>query len=247
MAIADYKSAVVTGASSGIGEAVVRALSAQGLEVRAVARRAERLQKLAAETGCTVHVLDLRDTDALYATLQAVEADVLINNAGMGRGFDTLFQASREDVEQTIGTNVTAAIHLVRALAPGMIARKRGHIVNTGSVAGLYPLLSSLYGASKGAIHVFSQNLRLELQASAVRCTEICPARVRTEFFEVALQDKNRAEEGYAGFEVLEPQDIAAAIVYALDAPWRVNVSTIEVAPTEQCIGGTRIVPVDSG
>ncbi len=245
MPISDYKSALVTGASSGIGEAVVRALTARGIVVRAVARRGERLQKLADETGCTMHVLDLRDTDALYATLSATEADILINNAGMGRGFDTLFKATREDIEQTIDTNVTAAIHVVRAVAPGMMERRRGHIVNIGSVAGLYPLVSSLYGASKGAIHLFAQNLRLELQASGVRSTEICPARVRTEFFEVALQDRERAEAGYEGFEVLLAQDIADAIVYALDAPWRVNVSTIEITPTEQCIGGTTIVPVE--
>jgi len=144
MPLADYRTAIVTGASSGIGAATVQALTRRGLQVHAIARRTERLDALAAETGCAVHALDLLDTDALYRVIGGIETDVLINNAGMGRGFDTLAGASREDIQRTIDTNVTAALHVVHAVLPGMIERHRGHMVQIGSIAGLYPLLASL-------------------------------------------------------------------------------------------------------
>ena len=139
---------------------------------------------------------------------------------------------------------MTAAIHVVHALLPGMISRQRGHLVNLGSIAGLYPMPTALYGASKGALHLLSQGLRMELKGSGVRCTEICPARVRTEFFDTAFDDPAKAAQAAVGFQLLEPDDIADAIMYALDAPWRVNVSTIEITPTEQYIGGIYIEPV---
>jgi NADP-dependent 3-hydroxy acid dehydrogenase YdfG len=243
MALADYKTALVTGASSGIGAAVVRALSARRITVFAAARRAERLEALAAETGCTPLVLDLRDTRSLYEALGALEVDILVNNAGLGRGFEALFTVRPEDIDTTLGTNVLAAVHVVRATLPGMVERKRGHVVNIGSIAGLYPIKSALYGASKGAVHLLSQNLRVELQGSGVRVTEICPGRVETEFFEIAVGEE-AAKEAYEGFEILVPDDVADAILYALEAPWRVNVGCIELTPTEQHVGGVTIAPV---
>ena len=244
MALSDYSKVLVTGASSGIGRAVVRRLCSEGLEVHALARRSERLTELAADTGCIALTLDLRDTDALYATLEDGKYDVLINNAGLGRGFDSLVNASREDIERTIDTNVTAAIHVTRAVLPGMIERQRGHLVNLGSIAGLYPMPASLYAATKGAFHLFSQSLRMELKGSAVRCTEICPARVQTEFFENAFDDPGKAAQFAVGFELLQPDDISDVIFFALNAPWRMNVSTIEITPTEQYIGGIYVEPV---
>ena len=243
MALADYKTALVTGASSGIGAAVVRALGARGITVFATARRAARLEALAEETGCTPLVLDVRDTNALYAALGGLEVDILINNAGLGRGFEALFAVKPEDIDATLGTNVLAAVHVVRATLPGMVERKRGHVVNIGSIAGLYPIKSSLYGASKGAVHLLSQNLRVELQGSGVRVTEICPGRVETEFFEIAVGEA-AAKAAYEGFEILVPDDVADAILYALDAPWRVNIGRIELTPTEQYVGGVTIAPV---
>ncbi len=246
MALEDYRTALVTGASSGIGAAVVRALSTRGVTVHAAARRAERLEALAAETGCVPVVLDLRDTRALYDRLGGLEVDILINNAGLGRGFGALFEVAPEDIDVTLQTNVLAAVHVVRATLPGMVERKRGHIVNVGSIAGLYPIKSSLYGASKGAVHLLSQNLRVELQGSGVRVTEICPGRVETEFFEIAVGEE-AAKKAYEGFEVLVPDDVADAILYALDAPWRVNIGRIELTPTEQHVGGVTIAPVEKG
>ncbi len=244
MALEDYKTALVTGASSGIGAAVVRALGARGIAVFATARRAERLEALAEETGCVPVVLDVRNTESLYDSLGGLEVDILINNAGLGRGFEALFTVKPEDIDTTLGTNVLAAVHVVRATLPGMVERKRGHIVNIGSIAGLYPIKSSLYGASKGAVHLLSQNLRVELQGSGVRVTEICPGRVETEFFEIAVGEE-AAKAAYEGFEILVPGDVADAILYALDAPWRVNVGCIELTATEQHVGGVTIAPVE--
>jgi len=238
MAVSDYTKVLVTGASSGIGREVVRRLCNEKLEVHALARRGERLDQLATETGCTVIRLDLQETDSLYSVLAEDSFDVLVNNAGLGRSFDSFVNASREDIERTINTNVLAAVHVTRIVLPSMIERRHGHIINIGSIAGLYPTQASLYAATKGALHLFSQSLRVELKGTRVRCTEICPARVQTEFFETAIDDPDKAAQMVGGFELLKPEDVSDAIVFALNAPWRVNISTIEMTPTEQYIGG---------
>jgi len=244
MAIADYETALVTGASAGIGAATVRALAAKGLAVTAVARRADRLEALAVETGCTPLALDLTDTKALNEALRGREIDVLVNNAGLGRGMASFFEASAEDIDLTISTNVIAFLHVIHAVAPNMVARKTGHMVNIGSIAGLYPLQSPIYGASKGAVRLASQNLRIDLEGSGVRLTEICPGRVVTEFL-IQASGEEAARDIYGQFDELQPEDIADAIVYAVDAPWRVNVSTIEIVPTEQIIGGIHTTRVE--
>jgi NADP-dependent 3-hydroxy acid dehydrogenase YdfG len=245
LAITDYRTALVTGASSGIGAACVRRLAAKGLEVLAVARRADRLEALAKETGCETLVLDVNDTDAVYRELGGREIDVLVNNAGLGRGFEGFLKSTRQDIDEILTVNVVAAIHVVRAVAEGMAARKRGHIVNLGSIAGLYPIGFPVYGASKGAIHLFQQHLRMDLKGLGIRLTEICPGRVATEFFDAAIKTDEDRRKFTGGFEILQPEDIADAILYAVDAPWRVNVSTIELTPTEQSPGGAVIAPVE--
>lgn len=244
MALEDYSTALVTGASSGIGAAVVRSLRARGLTVHALARRQKRLDSLADETGCIPHALDVRDTKRVFELISGLGADISVNNVGLGRGYGNLHEARLEDIDTTIDTNVRAALHVLRACLPGMLTRNRGHVVNMSSVAALYPLVSPVYGASKGAVHRLSQNLRLELAGSRVRVTEICPGRVSTEFFDVAIDDPaRRAAIKETGINELTAQDIADAIVYALDAPWRVNVSLIELQPTEQVFGGMKIHP----
>lgn len=244
MALEDYASALVTGASSGIGAAVVKRLRERGLTVHAMARRQDRLDALAEETGCVPHVLDVRDTPRLFDVIGALDADIVVNNAGLGRGFGNLHEAALEDIDTTIDTNVRAAIHVLRASLPGMRSRNRGHVVNMSSVAGLYPMASPIYGASKGAVHRLSQNLRIELAGSRVRLTEICPGRVATEFFDAAIDDpEKRSAVMDTGICELTADDIADAVIYAVDAPWRVNVSLIELQPTEQIFGGMTIAP----
>jgi NADP-dependent 3-hydroxy acid dehydrogenase YdfG len=225
---------------------VVRRLAAAGWEVHALARRAARLEALANETGCTPHALDIRDTAALERLMAGLAPDLLVNNAGLGAGITGLTGATSEEVARTIDTNVTAILELTRLTLPGMIARRRGHVVNLGSVAGLYPLVSAVYGASKGAVRLMSQNLRLELRGTGVRVTEICPGRVATEFYDAAVPDPaTRDRIKTTGIREINPDDIAEAIVYAVSAPAHVNVSTIELQPVEQTFGGVRFDPID--
>ena len=172
--------------------------------------------------------------------------DLLVNNAGLGAGITGLATATSEEVAQTIDTNVTAVLELMRLTLPGMIARRRGHVVNLGSVAGLYPLVSAVYGASKGAVRLMSQNLRLELRGTGVRVTEICPGRVSTEFYDAAVPDPAARDRiKTTGIRELSPDDIAEAILYAVSAPAHVNVSTIELQPVEQTFGGAQFDHID--
>ena len=238
--------ALVTGASSGIGAAVVRKLAANGWQVHALARRAARLEALAGETGCVPHALDIRDGAALERLMAGLAPDLLVNNAGLGAGITGLATATSEEVARTIDTNVTAVLELTRLTLPGMIARRRGHVVNLGSVAGLYPLVSAVYGASKGAVRLLSQNLRLELRGTGVRVTEICPGRVASEFYDAAVPDPAARDRiKTTGIRELSPDDIAEAILYAVSTPAHVNVSTIELQPVEQTFGGVQFDPID--
>ena len=243
MVLTDYKTALVTGASSGIGEATVKALSERGIQVYAAARRKDKLDDLANLTACIPVVLNVRDKDAIYSTFENLEIDILVNNAGIGRGFEALFKADPEDIQTTLETNVIGAAHVIRAVGAGMVKRNRGHVINIGSVAGLYPINSSVYGSSKGAIHSMSQNLRIELKGTRIRVTEICPGRVETNFFNIAVNDPAKSAQAFDGYEALKSKDIADAIIYAIDTPWRVNIGTIELSPTEQTFGGMEILP----
>ena len=241
MAALDGKKVLITGASAGIGAAATRALTAAGAEVHAVARRADRLADLAAETGCHTHAADVTEAADRAALAEAVSPDILINNAGIGAGITGLIGASAEEVERTISTNVTAMLLLLRLFLPGMVERGTGHVVNIGSVAGLYPTVSAVYGASKGAVRLLGQNLRIELKGTGVRVTEIQPGRVRTEFYDAAIADpalRDKVKE--TGVTELTPEDIAAAILYAVTAPGHVNISAIELQPLDQLYGGVQ-------
>lgn len=245
MPVSSSDTALVTGASSGIGEATVRILRDRGATVHALARRSDRLADLAASTGCVPHVIDVRDRLAVTRLGQELDVDIIVNNAGLGRAMGAMWKASIDDIEQTVDTNVTSAIHVLKVLLPGMIERGRGHVVNISSVLALYPGPAALYGATKGALHLLSQDLRHELHGTGIRVTEIAPGRVSTEFYDVAVDDPEaRAAAVDTGIEELRPIDIAEAILYALDAPWRVNVSLLEIAPTEQTYGGAHFSPV---
>ena len=236
----NYKTALVTGASSGIGEATVNLLIKNNLKVYALARRKNKLNNLAKKTGCIPIVMDIRDRKSLEK-LKKFEFDILINNAGLGRGFTKIFNTKAKDIDTTIDTNVNAFLQLLRCITPNMIKNKKGHIVNIGSIAGIYPLSSSVYGGSKGAVHLINQNLRIELSGTGVRCTEINPGRVATEFFNIAFDNPKERKKMTTGLTVLNSIDVAQCILFAINAPAHVNVSMIEVTPTEQAPGGVII------
>ena len=185
----NYKKALVTGATSGIGLETAIRLAESGIHVTAAGRRKEKLIELQNKISCDIIEIDVREQEKIYSEFGELEVDILINNAGVGKGFSPIFLAEPDDINTTTETNVTSFLHLLRAVVPGMVNRKKGHIINIGSIAGLYPVSSSVYGGSKGAVHMINQNLRVELSGTGVRATEICPGRVNTEFFDVAFSD----------------------------------------------------------
>jgi 3-hydroxy acid dehydrogenase/malonic semialdehyde reductase len=234
--------AVITGATSGIGFELAKALTHSGREVLALGRNTEQLKKLASEFGCHTLCVDIRDDKAVIPEMLSFKPDILINNAGIGHGIDGLDGLDVSLIQEAIDINVSSPIKLTAALLESMKEQARGHIVNIGSVAGLHTLYSSLYGATKSAIHLFSQNLRAELHGTPIRVTEICPGRVSTGFFQAAIGNEERLKVlGHSGIKELTPTDIADAVLYALSAPAHVNITTIEIMPVDQAVGGMKL------
>ncbi len=241
---AGLQTALVTGATSGIGEAIARRLALSGRAVLAVGRREARLRALANETGCEWLAADVRDLAGILPAIERFAPDIVVNNAGVGHGIAGLEGIEASVIRDAIAINVIAPMQITAAVLPRMRATGRGHIVNIGSISGLHTLVSALYGGTKSAVHRFSQNLRLELAGSGIRVTEICPGRVASEFYRSASGDAGKlAALSRSGITELQPDDIAAAISYAVDAPAHVNVATIEILPTEQAVGGVVAKP----
>ena len=235
---------LVTGASSGIGAATVRRLRERGRNVTALARRRDRLEDLAQETGCDVRAADLTDLDAIEALVADVAPAVVVNNAGSGQGYGGLENASAADIAAAVTLNVMAPLHVMRAAAPIMRRAGGGHIVNIGSIAGLYPINNALYAATKGAVHSMTQNMRVELSGSGIRVSEIAPGRTESEFYDASGLSPEQIETfKRLPITVLTPDDVAAAVVYAVEAPPHVNISLVELVPTEQALGGAILKP----
>jgi NADP-dependent 3-hydroxy acid dehydrogenase YdfG len=239
MPFSDYKTALVTGASSGIGAAVVERLRSEGLQVHALARGAKALDALAQRTGCVAHALDVTDRAGLARLTQEVEFDVLVNNAGVDRPKPFL-QADAEDIDLLIDVNLRAVLHLCRLVVPGMVRRDRGHVVNISSIAGAYNFGgNSTYHATKAAVSMLSRQLRIDAFGKRVRVTEICPGRVATDIFAHVHGDSADTYERFVkGFELPQAADIADAIAFAIAAPVAVNIGHIEITPTLQVPGG---------
>ena len=239
MPFSDYKTALVTGASSGIGAAVVERLRKEGLEVHAIARSAKNLDELAARTGCIPHVLDVTDLAGLTRLTKEVPFDVLVNNAGVDRP-NSILKATAEDIDLLVDVNLRAVLHLCRLVVPGMAARDRGHVVNISSIAGAYNFGgNSTYHATKAAVSMLSRQLRIDAFGKRVRVTEICPGRVATEIFAHVHGDSPDTYERFVkGFELPEAADIADAIAFAIAAPVAVNIGHMEITPTLQVPGG---------
>ncbi len=239
MAFADYKTALVTGASSGIGAAVVERLSAEGIKVYALARSRDALEALAARTGCVPHAIDVTDTAALTQLCGTVEFDLLVNNAGVDKP-RKLLEALPEDIDLLVDVNIRAVLHLCRLIVPGMVARDRGHVVNISSIAGAYNFGgNSTYHATKAAVSMLSNQLRVDAFGARVRVTEICPGRVATDIFAHVHGDSPETRAKFIdGFELPEAKDIADAIAFAIAAPVAVNIGHMEITPTLQVMGG---------
>ena len=239
MPFSDYTKALVTGASSGIGKAVVERLAREGLEVHALARSADALKVLAECTGCIPHATDVRDLTAISKIAGSVAFDVLVNCAGVDRP-NKFLQADQDDIELLIDVNLRAILHLCRLVVPGMVARDRGHVVNITSIAGAYNFGgNSIYHATKAAVSMLTRQLRVDAFGKRIRVTEICPGRVATDIF---AHVHGATAETYAafieGFELPEAKDIADAIAFAIAAPVAVNIGLMEITPTLQVPAG---------
>ncbi|CAH0442531.1 SDR family oxidoreductase [Ralstonia pseudosolanacearum] len=239
MSFADYKTALVTGASSGIGAAVVERLCREGVQVHALARSAQALAKLAERTGCIAHAIDVTDLDGITALTSEHAFDILVNNAGVDRP-GSLLNADAQGIDLLVDVNLRAVLHLCRLVLPGMVARDRGHVVNISSIAGAYNFGgNSTYHATKAAIHMLSRQLRIDAYGKRVRVTEICPGRVATDIFAHVHGDSAETYERFVkGFELPQAADIAEAIAFAIAAPVAVNIGHMEITPTLQVPGG---------
>ncbi|WP_347344528.1 SDR family oxidoreductase [Microbacterium sp.] len=242
MTFTDYRTAVVTGATSGLGRGAVELFLAKGLTVHAIARDVTRLAALA-DLGVVVHPLNVRDTAALNAALHDVEADIVFNAAGVSR-MGNVLQATEDDIDDMVEVNLTAVMHIIRLLMPGMVERDRGHIVNVSSIAGHYNFFGhTAYHATKAAVHQLSRQLRNDALGRRVRVTEISPGRIETEIFSRNLggtpeTDAEAWATYYEGYESLTVADVIAALEFAIAAPRHVNVGLIELMPTFQVPGG---------
>jgi NADP-dependent 3-hydroxy acid dehydrogenase YdfG len=239
----DGKIALVTGASSGIGEATAAAFAAAGARVVAAARRRERLEALRARlteahgpAACTPLPLDVRDRAAVRSAMRALEEkglaeiDILLNNAGLAAGLDPIQEGRDDHWDRMLDTNVRGLLNVSREVLPGMIERRRGHVVNIGSISGheVYPR-GAVYCATKHAVRA------LDLHGAGVRVTSIDPGLLETEFSLVRFDgDAERAEAVYENVTPLSAEDVADAIVYAVTRPPHVNVEELVLMPTAQ-------------
>jgi NADP-dependent 3-hydroxy acid dehydrogenase YdfG len=231
------KTAVITGASAGIGEATARRLAADGFDVVMGARRTARLEQIAREIGARWAPLDVTDqasVDAFCAPLGAVH--VLVNNAGGAKGLAPVAEADEEHWRWMYETNVLGLMRVTRALLPRLEQSGDGHIVNVGSIAGIEAYAGGAgYTGVKHAVRAISQTLRLELLGRAIRVTEIAPGLVETEFSLVRFDgDAERAAKVYAGMQPLTADDMADCIAWAVTRPSHVNIDFMLVMPRAQ-------------
>jgi NADP-dependent 3-hydroxy acid dehydrogenase YdfG len=234
------KVAVVTGASSGIGEATARMLADQGFRVFCAARRTERVEQLAGEIGGVAVTCDVTDGESVRALAEAVgdRCHVLVNNAGGAYGLDPVETASEEDWRTMWEVNVLGTLHVTKALLPALEATGEGIIVNVGSIAGRTAYEGGAgYTGAKHALAVMTETLRLELWDRPVRVTEVSPGMVRTEGFSLTRfgGDQGRADKVYEGVaEPLVAEDVADAIVWMATRPAHVNVDLLVIKPRAQ-------------
>jgi NADP-dependent 3-hydroxy acid dehydrogenase YdfG len=231
------RTAVVTGASSGIGAATARALAADGYRVLLGARRLQRLEELAAEIGGEAIALDVTDPDSVAAFVAQVPAcAVLVNNAGGALGLEALGEADEELWQTMYETNVLGTMRMTRALLPRLVESGDGHVVGVTSIAAFETYRGGAgYTAAKHAQRAALQTLRLELLGQPVSVTEVAPGMVETEFSLVRFEgDEEAAARVYAGMEPLRAEDVAECIRWAVAQPSHVNIDEIVVRPRDQ-------------
>jgi 3-hydroxy acid dehydrogenase/malonic semialdehyde reductase len=247
MTVLDNSLVFITGASSGIGRSCAHKFAEAGARLILVARRKERLEKLSEElrkqfkTDSYVDALDVRDRHAVIKFAQKLpiewrNIDILINNAGLSRGLQKLHEGQFEDWEEMIDTNIKGLLYISRTVLPGMVERKKGTIINIGSIAGhdVYPS-GNVYCATKHAVDALTKGMRMDLVDTPIRVCTIDPGLAETEFSEVRFHgDRERAKKTYQNMTPLTPEDIADAVFYAATRPAHVQIAELIIMPTAQ-------------
>lgn len=240
------RTALITGATSGFGEAAARLFVAAGWRVVGTGRRVERLEALRANLGADMFhpaVFDIRDEAARDAALDSLpEAfrgiDLLVNNAGLALGTEKAQDASLDNWRIMIDTNVTALVSITHKLLPLLIERK-GAIINLSSVAATYPYLGgNVYGGTKAFVHQFSLSLRSDLTGTGVRVTSIEPGMAETEFTLVRTGSQEASDKLYGGADPMKAEDIASMILWVAQLPPHLNINTMEMMPVNQSFAG---------
>ncbi|MAP55768.1 SDR family NAD(P)-dependent oxidoreductase [Altibacter sp.] len=239
------RTALITGATSGIGLATAQLFAQHNIKLILCGRRQERLQKIAAELNeyTQIHTLsfDVRDKKTVFDLLGSLpdafsEIDILINNAGNAHGLDPIQEGSTSDWDAMLDINVKGLLYVSKAVLPKMLERKQGHIINIGSTAGkeVYPK-GNVYCASKHAVDAINQGMRLDLNGTGIKVGVVNPGLVATEFSEVRFKgDTSRAENVYKGFTPLQAKDIAEVIWFAVTRPPHVNIADLTVMCLDQ-------------
>ncbi|NET01251.1 MAG: SDR family oxidoreductase [Sphaerospermopsis sp. SIO1G2] len=238
---------LITGASSGIGAACAKFFARENPRLILAARRLEKLEQKAWELnkmyGAEVHLLelDVRDRQAVESAINSLpeewsEIDILINNAGLSRGLDKLYEGEFQDWEEMIDTNIKGLLYLTRYIVPGMVKRGHGHIINIGSIAGhqTYPG-GNVYCATKAAVKAISEGLKQDLLGTPVRVTSVDPGMVETEFSEIRFHgDTEKAKKVYQGVQALTADDVADVVFFCATRPHHVNINDVILMPVDQ-------------
>ncbi len=239
------RTALITGATSGIGRATAQLFAANKINLILCGRRQDRLEALQNDLGAKtkVHILnfDVRDKDAVLSSINNLpeefsNIDILINNAGNAHGLEPINDGSMEDWDAMLDINVKGLLYVSKAIIPQMVSKKSGHIINIGSTAGkeVYPK-GNVYCASKHAVDAINQGMRMDLNPYGIRVGAVNPGLVETEFSKVRFKgDDVRAETVYSGYQPLKPEDIADIIHFVVTRPYHVNIADLVVMPTAQ-------------
>jgi 3-hydroxy acid dehydrogenase/malonic semialdehyde reductase len=241
------KIALITGATAGIGEACAHTFAREGYNLILTGRRMDRLETLAQQLNkqynieVAVSSFDVRSREQVIQSLEGLPAqwkkvDVLINNAGLSQGLDSIQNGSYDDWDTMIDTNIKGLLYVSRVVSNWMITNGYGHIINLGSIAGKEVYANgNVYCATKHAVDALNKGMRIDLNNHGIKVTAVHPGAVETEFSEVRFKgDKERAKKVYEGFEPLAAQDIAETIWFVASRPAHVNINELTIMPTAQ-------------
>lgn len=239
------KTVLITGASSGIGAACAKMFANAQANIILVARRADKLQTLAAELSALTSIytltLDVQNNTEVETAINDLPAkwqaiDILINNAGLARGLEKIQEANIKDWEEMIDTNVKGLLYMSRAVLPGMLERESGHIINIGSISGRGIYSGGVvYCATKHAVKAISEGLKIDCHGTPIRITEVAPGLVETDFSLVRYKgDSEKAQRVYSDTQPLSAEDVADSVLYAATRPLHVNIQEIVIMPVVQ-------------